>query len=144
MKFLRNYYPLHDFGILLLRAGTGFMFMMHGLPKIKGGPGFWELIGGSMANLGITFAPTFWGFMAAFAEFGGGFLILLGLFFRPVTVLLFITMVVATIMHVSKGEDFNGYSHALEAAILFFSLYFIVPGRISLDNKLFGHKTDHL
>ena len=144
MKFLHNYYPLHDFGILLLRAGTGFMFMMHGLPKIKGGPGFWELIGGSMANLGITFAPTFWGFMAAFAEFGGGFLILLGLFFRPVTVLLFITMVVATIMHVSKGEDFNGYSHALEAAILFFSLYFIGPGRISLDNKLFGHKTDHL
>lgn len=138
MNFFRNYYPFRNFGLLLLRVGIGWAFMMHGFPKIKGGPGFWEQIGGAMANLGITFAPIFWGFMGAFAEFGGGFLLLLGLFFRPVTLMLFFTMCVATTMHISKGDDFNTYSHALEAAILFISLYFIGPGKISLDNKLFS------
>lgn len=138
MNFFRNYYPLRDFGLLFLRISIGFAFMMHGLPKLKGGPVFWEQIGSAMTNLGITFLPTLWGFLAAFAEFGGGFLFLLGLFFRPVALLLFITMCVATSMHVSKGDNFNTYSHALEAAILFISLYFIGPGRISLDNKLFG------
>lgn len=141
MNFLRNYYPLRDFGLLLLRAGTGIAFMLHGLPKIKGGPAFWEQMGGAMASVGITFAPAFWGFMAAFAEFGGGFLLLLGLFFRPVTILLFLTMWVAATMHVSQGDDFNTYSHAMEAGILFISLFFIGPGRISLDNQFFPGKT---
>ena len=138
MNLFRNYYPTRDLGLLLLRVGIGWAFMMHGLPKVKGGPEFWEQVGGAMANLGITFAPTFWGFMGGFTELAGGFLLLLGLFFRPVTFLLFITMCVATTMHVSKGDDFNTYSHALEAAILFLSLYFIGPGKISLDQKLFN------
>ncbi|PSR52532.1 DoxX family protein [Adhaeribacter arboris] len=138
MNFFRNFYPTRNFGLLLLRVGIGWAFMMHGFPKIKGGPEFWEQIGGAMGNLGITFAPVFWGFMGAFAEFGGGFLLLLGLFFRPATLLLFFTMCVATTMHISKGDDFNTYSHALESAILFLSLYFIGPGKISLDNKLFS------
>ena len=138
MKFFRNYYPFRDFGLLLLRVGIGFAFMMHGFPKITGGPAFWEKVGSAMGNVGISFAPTLWGFLAAFAEFGGGFLLLLGLFFRPVTLLLFITMCVATLNHISQGDEFNGYSHSLEAAILFISLYFIGPGRISLDNKLFS------
>ncbi|QNF33911.1 DoxX family protein [Adhaeribacter swui] len=138
MKYFRNYYPTCHFGLLLLRVGIGWAFMLHGFPKLKGGPEFWEQVGGSMANLGITFAPLFWGFMGGFAEFVGGFLLLLGLFFRPVTLLLFITMCVATVSHISNGDDFNGYSHALESAILFISLYFIGPGKISIDNKIFS------
>ncbi|QMU29803.1 DoxX family protein [Adhaeribacter radiodurans] len=137
MNFFRNYYPTRNLGLLLLRVGIGWAFMMHGFPKIKGGPGFWEQLGGAMGNLGITFAPTFWGFLGAFAEFGGGFLLLLGLFFRPVTLMLFFTMCIATTSHISNGDDFNTYSHALEAGILFISLFFIGPGKISLDEKLF-------
>lgn len=141
MNFFRNYYPAHHYGLLLLRIGTGWAFMMHGFPKVKGGPEYWEQVGGAMTNLGITFAPAFWGFMGGITEFVGGFLLLLGLFFRPVTLLLFITMCVATNMHISQGDDFNTYSHALEAAILFISLYLIGPGKISLDQKLFPPAT---
>ncbi len=137
MNFLRNNYPFRDFGLFLLRVGTGVAFMMHGLPKLQGGPEYWEQIGTAMANLGITFAPVFWGFMAALAEFGGGLLLLMGLFLRPVTLALFITMAVATVMHIKKGDDFNTYSHALEAGILFISLLFIGPGRFSLDQQFF-------
>lgn len=140
MNLFRNAYPLRDFGLLLLRVGMGYTFMLHGLPKLRGGPAYWEQIGSTMTDLGVTFAPAFWGFMAGFAEFGGGFLLLLGLFFRPVTLLLLVTMLVATAKHVGQGDDFNAYSHALEAGILFAAWYFIGPGRISLDNKLFPEK----
>lgn len=137
MKLLLNRYPKRDLGLLLLRIALGIMFMLHGWPKITGGSEKWTAIGGSMESFGINFFPGFWGFMAAFSEFFGGFLFILGLFFRPVNLMLFITMMVATAKHVTAGDGFGGYSHALEAGILFFSLLFIGPGRFSLDEKYF-------
>ncbi|KAA9326006.1 DoxX family protein [Adhaeribacter soli] len=137
MKFLRNYYPNRDLGLLILRILLGIMFMLHGWPKIAGGTEKWTAIGGSMSSFGIEFMPGFWGFMAAFTEFFGGFLFIIGLFFRPVNLLLLLTMIVATAKHASAGDGFIGYSHALEAGILFFSLLFIGPGRYSLDAKYF-------
>lgn len=124
-----------DIGLLILRIGIGISFMMHGFPKITGGKETWTMLGGSMANVGITFMPEFWGFMAAFSEFFGGLFLLLGLFFRPATILLTITMLIACIMHIKKGDDFNGWSHAFESGVLFFSLFFIGPGTYSIDEK---------
>jgi putative oxidoreductase len=49
-------------------------------------------------------------------------------------------MVVATLMHVNGGHPFKKYSHALESAILFFSLMLIGPGKISLDEILSKNK----
>ena len=76
------------------------------------------------------------GFLAAASEVGGGLLLALGLFTRPACFFLSGTMIVATLMHVSSGDPFVKYSHALESAILFFSFLFIGPGKISLDEKL--------
>ncbi|WP_276496822.1 DoxX family protein [Pontibacter litorisediminis] len=139
MAILRSGYKSKNFGLLLLRVGIGVMFILHGWPKMAGGAERWEAIGQNMGLLGIGFAPVFWGFMAAFAEVVGGALLLLGLLFRPAVVLLLITMIVATIRHVAGGDGFGGYSHSLEAAILFASLLFIGPGNYSLDHK-FLHK----
>jgi len=36
-------------------------------------------------------------------------------------------------MHLQKGDPFSGYSHALELAIVFLSLFFTGPGRYSVD-----------
>src|SRR5687767_2021052 len=141
MKVLRNYYPTHDLGLLILRVGIGIMFMIHGWPKITGGTEMWTNIGGSMGNLGIDFAPAFWGFMAAFAEFFGGLFLVLGLFFRITNFLLVFTMIVAAIVHLKGDVGFGGASHAIEAGILFFSLIFIVPGRYSLDAMFFRVET---
>jgi len=120
-------------GLLILRIGIGVMFMLHGFPKLMGGPDLWTRLGGATASIGVDFAPTFMGFMAAFAEFGGGLLLILGLLTRPACLLLCVTMIVATAMHVQNGDGFNRYSHALEASILFFSLLLIGPGKLSLD-----------
>ena len=123
-------------GLLLLRVGIGVMFILHGYPKVAGGPDTWANVGGALGALGIDFAPTFMGLMAALSEFGGGILLVLGLLTRPACFFLLGTMIVATVMHVTSGDPFQKYSHALEAAILFFSLLLIGPGRLSLDHML--------
>ncbi len=122
-------------GLLILRVGLGVMMMVHGLPKIMGGPEGWTQLGGSMKVVHLDFLPIFWGFMAAASEGIGGFLLLLGLFFRPVNILLVITMVVAALVHFAKGDGLDGASHAIELAIVFFSLIFIGPGKYSIDKK---------
>jgi len=116
------------------------MFMCHGYPKLAAGPEMWTGLGGALSVVGITFAPTFMGFIAAISEFGGGLLLVLGLMTRPACLFLLGTMAVATAMHVTKGDSFQKYSHALEAAILFFSLLFIGPGKYSIDEMLFKKK----
>ena len=133
MRIFRNDYPKLHLGLLLMRIGLGITFVLHGWPKLTGGPEGWAGIGGAMAIWGIDFAPTFWGFMAGISEFGGGILLLIGLFFRPACVFLFITMVVAATMHIKNGDTFSDYSHAVELAIVFFSLLFTGPGKYSLD-----------
>ncbi len=70
-------------GLLLLRVGIGVSIFFHGLPKMTGGPETWTAIGGTMSNLGINFAPAFWGFMAAFAETIGGDFVYPGTVFPP-------------------------------------------------------------
>ena len=137
MALFANRYRTHDLGLLMLRVGIGIMFTLHGYPKLTGGPAAWAQVGGVMKLVGLDFAPVFWGFLAAAAEAVGGQLLAVGLFFRWTCVLLLGTMTMATIMHLSSGDAFNTYSHALESAILFLSLAFIGPGKLSLDQLLF-------
>lgn len=90
---------LLQIGLLIFRVGIGISILLHGLPKLTGGVEMWTYIGGSMSIFGITFAPAFWGFMAAVAESVGGLLFALGLFFRPAAILLTGTMIVALATH---------------------------------------------
>ncbi|MEZ4235742.1 MAG: DoxX family protein [Myxococcota bacterium] len=125
---------LADVGNLLLRVGLGAAMVVHGWPKVAGGEPTWRHLGAAMGNLGITFAPTFWGAMAAFSEFAGGALLIVGLATRPAAAALAFTMFVATLMHVGKGDDFGVWSHAAELGVVFVG--FMGPGRLSLDRRL--------
>ena len=118
-----------DIGLLVLRVGIGVMFMVFGFPKLLGGPEKWAGLGQAMAAVGISFAPVFWGFMAAASEFFGGLCLVLGLLVRPFTFLLTITMVVATIMLVRGGAELVTFSHALNMAIVFAGLTLTGGGR---------------
>jgi putative oxidoreductase len=122
-------------GLLILRIGLGALMMVHGLPKIMGGPTGWEGLGGSMKVVHVDFLPVFWGFMAAITEGLGGFLLILGLFFRPVNMLLVINMIIAALVHFNKGDGIEGATHAIELAVIFFALIFIGPGKYSIDKR---------
>ena len=124
-----------DFGLLILRVGLGIMFILHGWPKIKGGPEGWTQLGAAMGNLGVTFAPVFWGFMAALTEFGGGILLVLGLATRPAALMMAFNMLVATMFHLNKGDGVMGAAHAIEDGVAFLAIFFLGAGRYSVDGK---------
>jgi len=135
MAILDNLGKYRNTGLLLLRLGIGVMFIIHGFPKLAGGPDGWTGLGGSMKVIGINFLPIFWGFMAAATETFGGFLLIVGLFYRPACILLVFTMIIAALVHFGKGDGLAGASHAIEMGIVFFSLIFIGPGKYSVDKK---------
>ncbi len=121
---------------MILRLGFGAMFIFHGLPKMLGGQQSWEHLGAAMTNYGITFLPSFWGFMAAFSELVGGICLILGFIFRPACFLLAFTMATAAFMHLASGDGLLGASHAIEDGIVFLSLIFTGPGKYSVDTSL--------
>lgn len=123
----------HDYGLLVLRVGMGVIFMIHGYPKLFAGPEMWAKLGGAMGLIGITFAPVFWGFMAALAEFGGGLLLTLGLFTRTAAALMLFTMLLATYVHVHGGDDFAKISHPAKCVVVFLGLLLLGPGRYAID-----------
>jgi putative oxidoreductase len=140
-KLLSPFAPYREVGLLLLRVGIGIMFILHGYPKLVGGPEKWAAIGAmGIGSIGVESGLAFWGFMAALSEFGGGILVLAGFLFRPALVLLVITMIFAAAYHVVT--DSGSPYHAIEAGILFFSLLWIGPGKYSLDQKLFSHERE--
>lgn len=132
----RNTGYYRNVGLLILRVGLGIMFILHGYPKVFGGPEEWKEIGQVMQYFGIETAPMFFGFMAGIAEFFGGIFLLLGLYFTPSLILLITVMFVAAVSHIQGGDNFSQISHAIELGIVFFSLLFIGPGKLSLDNRL--------
>ena len=121
--------------LLIMRVGLGAAMIMYGYPKLLGGPAMWSKIGLSMGDIGIHFAPTFWGFMAAFAEAIGGLLVVLGLFFRPACFLILFTLAMATLHHVKAHDEFMKVLHPLELAVAFTGLFLLGPGRYSIDKK---------
>ena len=125
-----------DLGLLIIRVGLGLSFMVHGWPKLAGGQQKWEQLGGAMANIGISFFPIFWGFMAAVVEFFGGLFLALGVFHLPSVLGLLFTMVIATVYHLKAGDPYPRISHPLELAIVFLGLFFTGPGKFSVKSIL--------
>jgi putative oxidoreductase len=124
-----------DLGLLLLRLGFGIAFIFHGYPKLfmGGAAGLAKGLAAAGIPGGVLAA-----YLAGMAEFFGGIALILGIFFRPATLVMAFTMLIALIYHLSKGDSFVKYSHALESGILFLALIFTGPGRFSFDKKLFG------
>ncbi len=124
-----------NFGLLVIRVGLGIMFIYHGFPKLGGGVKTWEQLGSATKYIGIHFWPVVWGLLSAATETFGGFLLIIGLAFRPVCLLMLINLLVAVALHLGKGDGLDGAAHAIEDAIVFAGLLFIGPGKYSVDKK---------
>ena len=110
---------------------------VHGLPKVVGGMSTWKSVGGAFTRLlGISFAPAFWGFAAAMAEFAGGLLLAAGIFFRPACALILFTMVIAIASIIRGGYGFNGAAQPIELGVVLLGLFFTGPGKFTLAKIL--------
>lgn len=126
-----------DLGLLLVRAVFGlYMALGHGLGKITGGPEQWAQLGGALEGiLGFGFLPTFWGLMAALAEFVGALLVAVGLLSRPAALLLVLNMLVAALAHIT-GVIEGSPEMAILYGVVFLGLLFTGPGAYSIDDQV--------
>ncbi|WPU94475.1 DoxX family protein [Mucilaginibacter sabulilitoris] len=135
MAVLTNLSNYKNLGLLIIRIGLGITFIHYGYPMLTGGVNNWKEVGYSTKYIGIHFLPVVWGFLAAVTETFGGFLLIIGLTFRPVCILLCLTLIIAAFTHLGKGEGFSGAVHAIEDALIFAGLLFVGPGKYSVDKK---------
>ncbi|MDD5090417.1 MAG: DoxX family protein [Candidatus Wallbacteria bacterium] len=115
----------------LLRVFVGGVFIYHGFPKLfQNFDGF----SGMVRGLGFP-APGFFAFMAALAEFGGGVLLIPGLFTRVCAFLMGCTMFVAAfIFH--AGHPFAKKELAIAYLICSILFFFKGAGYYSLDRMI--------
>lgn len=137
-------YRTKHWGMLLFRLILGGVFVMHGYQKLD--PAKWEWLGSQLANFGITFAPSFWGFMAMFAELVGGAMIIMGFLYIPALALTAFTMLVAMSTDLKGVKPDSTYFEvflAIRATLMLFVLsvaaMLMGPGKFSID-ALIGKK----
>lgn len=123
-----------DFGFLIMRVVTGAIFVGAGISKFLGGQSALEQAGSAMAMFGLSFAPVFWGVLAALVETVGGALLVIGFLFRGAAFFLAATMVVATALKVNlDGLDLISVGYPLVMLAISAGLMFTGPGRIAAD-----------
>lgn len=114
----------------LLRIGAGLLFMQHGGQKLFG----W--LGGFGGQPGATAELFSMMGLAGVLEFFGGVLIVIGLFSRPVGLVLALQMVVAHFMAHQPQGGFpmqNGGELALLFALVFTFIFANGSGPLSVD-----------
>jgi len=132
-----------DLALLILRVGTGVIFIPHGYPKMTGGGG--EEKGGqahltqSLAQMGLPF-PYAFAVLVGAIEFFGGLLLILGLQTQWASLALAFVMLVAT-GRVLGQRGFVGnadFPFSLLVAVL--ALALLGGGTASLDQIVLAVK----
>ena len=119
-----------------LRIALGLIFLAHGSQKLfgwLGGKGLTVTAGFFAAKMGLT-PGMFWATLAGIGEFGGGLLLLFGLFTRLGALSISIVMLVA-ILKVHWGAFFMpaGAEFALSLFCAALALLITGGGKFSLD-----------
>jgi putative oxidoreductase len=135
MALFNNLGNYKNFGLLIIRLCFGAIFIYYGWPKLIGGVKVWEGLGEAMKYVGIHFLPVVWGFLCAIVETLGGALLIIGFYFRPVCLLLVISLVIATLAQYLPHHNIGAAVEAAGDAVLFAGLLFLGPGRYSVDKK---------
>ena len=131
-----------DVGLLLIRLMLGVVFMFHGSQKLFGwfdGPGI-EGFAGALESMDMPM-PEAGAWAAAVAEFGGGVVLVLGLFMRILILPTIFTMLVAVFgVHASAfSSQKGGMEYPLTLAVVMLGLVLTGAGKINVM-RLFKSK----
>lgn len=131
LQKLGKYAP---WGLTILRIAVGITFVMHGYQK-------WFVYGisgveKSFAGMGIPL-PGISALIVATVEFGGGLLLILGLFTGYAAILLAIVMLVAmTQVHLAAGFFLpKGYEFTFNLLAALIAILLGGPGAAALDRR---------
>jgi putative oxidoreductase len=123
--------------LLVVRFVVGVAFILHGLPKIQNPFGWMGAMGSSV--------PSFLQAIAAFAEFGGGIALILGLL-TPIAAFGLICQMIAALVlvHLPAGHPFvagQPGAPSYETALIYLAISLAIlvfgPGKYSVDAWLF-------
>jgi putative oxidoreductase len=124
-----------DWGIALLRAGIGGIFVAHGIQKLAvfGISG----LAGFLGQLGVPF-PTLSALAVTAAELGGGLALVAGFFTRWAALPIAFSMVVAALtVHLKAGFFLpNGVEYVLALFVASVALSLTGSGAFSVDRLL--------
>lgn len=134
-----RYYP--GWGLALLRAALGIIFVVHGWDKLFGEAGV-AGFAGLVASLGFP-APAVLAWLVALLEFLGGLALLVGWLTRWIAAALFLEILVATFaVHVQHGffvfrpEGQWGYEYNMLILAGLGTLILAGSGKLALDDWL--------
>lgn len=125
-----------DGAVALLRIWLGIVMIVHGNGKFFGDKtGF----SAKLSELGFPASELF-AWLAATSEFVGGILLVVGLFSRPAALFVAGTMIVAAFV-AHFDDPFSKKELALTYLVSSLVILIAGPGKMSLDNLLFGRRS---
>jgi uncharacterized membrane protein YphA (DoxX/SURF4 family) len=126
MEFFQNLHQMGDAGLLVLRVAIGFIFLMHGIPKLKGTMGkFFVFIGVAETLGGLAMVG---GFLTQVAAVGLG-IIMIGAAHMK------ITKMHAKFMDITGGPSWE-FDFMIFCALV--ALFFLGAGAFAVDRMLFA------
>lgn len=139
-EILKRLLQQQSFGLLMLRLALGATMIAYGVPKFLGGAQYLTQVGSAVQYVGINFGFQFFGMIAALTEVVGGFMLIIGAYFRITCILLAIEMAVAALSQKAglpanhTSTDFiMAVMHPLSMCLVFLSVMFLGPGRLSVQ-----------
>lgn len=139
-EVLKRILQQHSFGLLSLRVVLGATMIAYGVPKFLGGAQYLTQVGSAMQYVGIHFGYQFFGMLAALTEVMGGFMLIIGAYFRVTCIMLAVVTAVAALSQKAglpanhTPTDFiMAVAHPLSMCLIFLSVMFLGPGRLSVQ-----------
>jgi putative oxidoreductase len=134
----RIYAPVAPMGYALVRVFTAAVLIPHGVQKL-----LFDGAASSVAGKAFTAwalpSPLLWANAIGVLELGGGVMLLLGLFTRPIALLFAIELLVFIFgVHIDKGWLWNRGGYQYPTFLFFLMLAFVARGggHYSLDRKI--------
>jgi putative oxidoreductase len=124
-----------EWGFLALRVAVGIIFIVHGVPKIRGARGMAAAMGGGQAKPAMVAMVTVQGLV----ETVGGALLILGVLTQLVAIAFMVIMIGAIYLKISQwktgfmSQQTTGWEFDLVLLAAALLLFFTGPGELALQ-----------